>query len=69
MNSGVGICPKCGSEDLDYGVIEVQDDMVYYPFTCSECGAEGKEWYDLDFIESTIDDEDEGDEEREEEQD
>lgn len=58
----VGVCPKCGKESLDYGAIEVQDDMIYYPYTCSECGTEGKEWYNIEFVEHTIDEGDEDDE-------
>lgn len=23
--------------------------MVYYPFECEECGAQGKEWYELSY--------------------
>lgn len=46
----VGTCGKCGSEDLDYGAMKLTGDcMVYYPFTCNGCGAEGKEWYNLDY--------------------
>ena len=48
-----GICPKCNSANIDYDVIEVVDNMVYYPCTCEECGYTYKEWYSLKFEEIT----------------
>ena len=44
-----GKCPKCNEMELDYGSMDIQDDMVYYPFTCENCGHSGKEWYNLEF--------------------
>lgn len=44
-----GKCPKCGCNNLDYGVLEIGDNSVYYPWNCPDCGASGKEWYDLVF--------------------
>ena len=46
-----GRCPVCGSEDLLYGGSRVDGDF-YYEFGCSECGAKGKEWYKLEYLES-----------------
>ncbi len=44
-----GICPICGGE-LEYGdEIAVEDESGYYKWTCSECGATGKEIYDKVF--------------------
>lgn len=46
----IGSCAYCGSEELTYGAIEFSDgNMIYYPFTCDECGAEGKEWYEMTY--------------------
>lgn len=54
LNAGKGIeqgkCPTCGSGDLNYGVLEPVDEMIYYPFTCENCGEEGQEFYSMDFI-------------------
>lgn len=45
-----GVCPRCGGIHLNYGVLEVQDDMMaYYPYTCEDCGLQGEEWYKLEF--------------------
>ena len=44
-----GECPFCQSTNLDYGVIELVDDMQYYPWRCKDCGHKGEEWYELKF--------------------
>lgn len=44
-----GICPLCNSEDLNYGALNLEDDMVYYPCTCNKCGQDLEEWYSLQF--------------------
>jgi len=49
-----GSCPKCGGGCLSYGSLDlsVDGDMVFYPFTCDDCGANGKEFYALEWIDS-----------------
>ena len=47
-----GYCPFCDARLIEYGAIELDDNCLYYPFTCDECGAEGKEWYDIEYTES-----------------
>ncbi len=45
-------CPVCKKEaDFEYGAFEVKDNAGYYPFACMKCGAKGKEWYNLTFVE------------------
>jgi predicted nucleic-acid-binding Zn-ribbon protein len=44
-----GLCPKCGSENLDYSISELHDSSLEYPFQCENCGFEGAEWYNLEF--------------------
>ena len=44
-----GECPFCQSTNLDYGVIEFEGDMQYYPWRCKDCGHKGEEWYRLEF--------------------
>jgi len=46
-----GVCPKCGSGDLDYGALESIDMMIYYEYECESCGHDGKEWYNTEFCE------------------
>lgn len=42
-----GKCPRCNSENLDYGGLRRQDDydFIGHLFECNECGFEGIEWY------------------------
>ena len=64
----IGTCPICGSSDLEYGAMKrgTVGNEIYYPFTCLDCGFEGREWYILTFVRVTdnegnnIDMEDEG---------
>ena len=46
-----GMCPLCGHEEMAYGVSEIVDEWVMYPWTCGHCGAIGKEWYSMVFDE------------------
>ena len=55
---GKGNCPDCGSQNLYYQSLEIQDDYIYYPCTCGDCQCDFKEYYSLSFIE-TVKDEDE----------
>ena len=52
----MGRCSKCNSEDLDYEAVEINGEMLYlyYPFTCESCGAEGKEYYCLEYTETIM---------------
>ena len=43
-----GECPNCGSNDLDYESIEpIDNKQIFYPFTCNNCDAEGRETWGL----------------------
>ena len=53
-----GLCPFCGECDLEYGCIEPADTMMYYPWTCKNCGKQGEEWYDMRFAGHSIENED-----------
>ena len=52
INSCQGECPQCASLDISYDPMELHDDNVCYPLVCNECHYEGKEWYELKYIES-----------------
>ena len=41
--SDAGKCPKCGSDDIEFGSSEIEDEYVKYEWTCSKCGSEGNE--------------------------
>lgn len=49
MSDFIGCCPKCDSDELEYGGF-VNLEVSYYPFTCQDCGAKGKEYYTVDFL-------------------
>jgi C4-type Zn-finger protein len=49
MKKGVGICPVCKGEDLKYHAVQLETDSICYPFTCNDCGHDGKEWYTLEY--------------------
>ena len=49
-----GKCPKCGHYNLDYEPLEIYGQSVYYPWTCPDCHASGKEWYSLTFDEQEL---------------
>ena len=44
-----GHCPKCGSDDINYGESELSGESIYYEADCNECGSMLHEWYDLKF--------------------
>jgi hypothetical protein len=48
-----GQCPKCKSFNIHYEPMELQDNDVYYPLYCEDCHYEGREWYHLEYIETT----------------
>lgn len=50
-----GICPVCGSENLNYEGLEPEEEMIVYPWTCENCGATGSEWYELQFAGHNVD--------------
>lgn len=45
-----GFCPVCNEQDLEYGSAEFEgDNMLYFPWECKSCGADGEEWYSMSF--------------------
>ncbi len=51
----IGRCPKCGKCALEYGTEGIDEDRYYFSWICENCGAAGKEWYQMDFVEHTLD--------------
>ena len=49
-----GVCPKCGSEAMDYGNgrnTRHDDNCIGYIFNCERCKFKGVEWYAQEFTE------------------
>ena len=53
-----GVCPKCGSTNLEYEPAKNEGDMLCYPWKCNNCGADGEEWYELTFAGHNLQNED-----------
>jgi len=56
----VARCAICDSDNLEYGSITVDPDTengVYFPYTCSDCGAKGREVYTINFLHNEASDE------------
>lgn len=44
------ICPICGCKELEYDSVQLNGDMLYYPWTCcANAEHTGEEWYNLIF--------------------
>ena len=50
-----GTCPNCGSSNLESGDGEVAEGDYVYKWSCNECNAYGREFYDMVFSEYIID--------------
>ena len=44
-----GVCPMCGSYNLNWGDSDINDNYLGYEYECEDCGAQGQEWYRLVF--------------------
>lgn len=44
-----GYCPVCGSSCINYGSMDIEDNVVSYPAQCNDCGATWNEDYELVF--------------------
>ncbi len=55
MRFNEGKCPNCKSEVLVYSQEEYYQDSLTYPFECANCNLIGREWYDIEYAETTID--------------
>lgn len=53
----VGECGKCKSVNLDYGDLESEGESIYYEFECEDCGAKGREYYDLEYSKTVMNEE------------
>lgn len=46
----LGKCPFCDSDGLMYGNVQFENNCIYFPWECSNCGNTGREWSSLEFI-------------------
>lgn len=43
-SNNIGKCPFCNNEGtLDYGAVQFEGEMCYFPWQCLECKHEGEE--------------------------
>lgn len=47
-----GICPYCGSDDVEYGSMEMDCGSLSYEMHCNKCGEDSKEWYSVEYSET-----------------
>ena len=50
-----GTCPNCGNGDLEYRGGKVVENDYIYNWACEECGAFGREYFDMVFSEQIVD--------------
>ena len=49
LHGRVGVCPLCGSENIDYGASILQDFMLLYQVKCNDCHTKFTEMYELTY--------------------
>jgi predicted nucleic-acid-binding Zn-ribbon protein len=54
----MGRCPFCNSQYFEYGAIEFESDLCYFPWKCMKCGHTGEEWYSMEFVGHNVNTED-----------
>lgn len=47
-----GVCANCHSDDISYGILDMQDEQVFHSYLCLNCGKDGKEFYNIEFVEN-----------------
>jgi predicted nucleic-acid-binding Zn-ribbon protein len=47
--SEIGICPKCGNQELNYSGSELCDNQMFYEVDCPTCKWLGQEWHTMTF--------------------
>tara|TARA_Y100001973_G_scaffold52009_1_gene77098 strand:- start:259 stop:453 length:195 start_codon:yes stop_codon:yes gene_type:complete len=50
-----GACVLCNSDNLDYGRMKIDGEILWYEYDCNDCGNSGEEHYDVRYSYSTAD--------------
>ena len=51
------VCPFCGSEDIDFGVMEpIDGDSIFHDCTCNNCDETFRSFYGLTFESHWVED-------------
>ena len=45
-----GKCPHCGSENIDYKAVSLEDELVIFPKECEDCKKNSEEVYRTIYI-------------------
>ena len=53
-NNQNGVCPECGSTNINYGVLEPTDSGIMYQGSCCDCECEFEEHYTIEYSETII---------------
>ena len=48
-----GVCPNCGSENINWHDSDLQDGFIVYEATCDDCDTEFQEEYRLSYAITT----------------
>jgi hypothetical protein len=50
--NNAGHCANCDSENIMYYGTDIDGLMLCYDYSCPECDTSGKEWYELNYVET-----------------
>lgn len=46
----IGVCVECGSDELEWGNVVLDEETMKYEYECENCGCEGEEVYNITFV-------------------
>ena len=50
MNIPLGACFRCKNENIRFDSAIIEDTMLYYPYSCPDCGYSGREVYSIEYL-------------------
>lgn len=48
------VCPCCNKQCLDYEDLQLENESLNFPWTCTNCWAEGLEWYTMEYDDQEV---------------